>query len=160
MFCSCFFLDRGLARAFIFAFARYCRWTALSLRDAIKNEEAQLGQSLVFTFRLPRVQYSVTMQIFGGSTLAPKKALRLSCRKSLICNHKEGNGKAHWHYTHRERGVLCVHMRWREKRFRRNEAAMEKIDSGSLTHLSSFFMDRVMSMDFLLTILMAKIRPL
>lgn len=60
MFCSCFFLDRGLAsEAFIFTFARYCRWTALSLRDAITNEEAQLGHEFgVYLQTAPRAVFS------------------------------------------------------------------------------------------------------
>lgn len=36
------------------------------------------------TLRLPRVQYSVRMQIFGGSVQAPMNAQILSCRKSRI----------------------------------------------------------------------------
>lgn len=36
------------------------------------------------TFKLPRVQYSVKIQIFGGSVQAPMNAQMLSWRRSRI----------------------------------------------------------------------------
>lgn len=43
--------------------------------------------------RLPLVQYSVTIQIFGGSMQAPMNAQILSCRRSRIWNTKKSKNE-------------------------------------------------------------------
>lgn len=47
-----------------------------------RNFECKLGIKAIQTLRLPLVQYSVRMQIFGGSVHAPMNAHILSCRRS------------------------------------------------------------------------------
>lgn len=44
--------------------------------------------NLVHTFKLPLAQYSVTMQIFGGSVQAPMNEFKLSWRRSRIFKEK------------------------------------------------------------------------
>lgn len=42
----------------------------------------------IHTFKLPLAQYSVTIQIFGGSVQAPINEFKLSCRRSRILRKK------------------------------------------------------------------------
>jgi hypothetical protein len=46
---------------------------------------ADIKEAWKHTFKLPRLQYSVMMQMFGGSVHAPINAFRLSWRMSLSC---------------------------------------------------------------------------
>lgn len=55
-------------------------------------------QIIALTFKLPLEQYSLTMQMCGGSVHAPMKAFRLSWRRSRNCKRskksKNENGRA------------------------------------------------------------------
>lgn len=53
-------------------------------RRVKKIELRTNADKIIHTLRLPRVQYSVRMQIFGGSVQAPMNAQMLSWRKSRI----------------------------------------------------------------------------
>lgn len=56
---------------------------------------AEDKQIISRTFKLPLAQYSLTMQMCGGSVHAPMKAFRLSWRRSRNCkNSKNENGRA------------------------------------------------------------------
>lgn len=43
---------------------------------------------MLITFRLPLEQYSEIMHMLGGSTQAPIKEFKLSCRRSLSWRNK------------------------------------------------------------------------
>jgi len=88
-------------------------------------EGVAFGSLRELTLRLPRVQYSLMMQIFGGSVQAPMKAHMLSCRASRS---------------------------W--KRFGYIRMFKDYI-ANQLTSFSSFFISRVMSTLFFRTFLMA-----
>lgn len=54
----------------------------IDARNMLSNLTSSFSKT---SFRLPREQYSVIMQMFGDSVHAPINAQMLSCRRSFSC---------------------------------------------------------------------------